>query len=179
MRIFAVIAVCWSLCAPLWATTLQQLSLDDMIAKATVIVRGKALLSNTTQTGRVIYTHYQVEVSDQLKGTPLSQIDIAVPGGSLNGARQSYTGAPAFADGQDHFFFIWTSRTGLNQVLGLTQGAFTLQTDASGNITVVREASFDRMLDPKGNLVLDKPFSMPLADFKSHVALILTTRGGN
>lgn len=179
MRISAVIAVCCSLCAPSWATTLQQLSLDDMIAKATVIVRGKARLSNTTQTGRVIYTHYIVQVTDQLKGVPQTQIDVAVPGGSLNGSRQSYTGAPAFADGLDHFFFIWTSRTGLNQVLGLSQGAFTLQPDASGSLTVFREASSDRMLDPKGNLVLDKPFSMPLADFRNRVSTVLTARGGN
>jgi hypothetical protein len=179
MRNFVIAATVAAGACCAWATTLQQLSFDDLILKSTVIVRGTAKQTTTAKSGSVIFTHYQVQVTEQLKGVGATQIDIVVPGGMLDGARQSYAGSPAFTDGQEHFFFLWTSRSGLTQVMGLTQGAFDLQSDANGNLTVVRAASAERMLDPKGNQVIDQAFSMPIATFRSHIAALLSGRTGN
>jgi len=179
MRNFAVIVAVWLAWLSASATTLQQLSVDDLIGKASLIVRGRPRLANTTQNGRVIFTHYLVQVTEQWKGTPVNQVDVAVPGGTFNGAQQSYTGAPSFSDGQERIFFLWTSRSGLNQVLGLTQGVFNFEADASGNLSVVREASSDRMLDRTGKLVLDKGFRMALPDFKGQVQAVLGSARGN
>jgi hypothetical protein len=43
------------------AATLERLSLDDLITKSRVIVRGKVLMNSYTATsGPVIYTHYRI-----------------------------------------------------------------------------------------------------------------------
>ena len=43
---------------PLPCATLEQLTLDDMIAQSTAIVRGTVVDSWAALTGSVIYTHY-------------------------------------------------------------------------------------------------------------------------
>ncbi|MGH8323719.1 MAG: hypothetical protein ACRETD_07990, partial [Steroidobacteraceae bacterium] len=47
------------------ATTLQQLSLDDMIQKSTAIVRARVTGTYTAARGRIIYTHYTVQVTEE------------------------------------------------------------------------------------------------------------------
>ena len=107
-------------------STLRQLSLDDMIRQSTMIVRGTVQPANTMFHGSMIFTHYTVQVTETYKGTAASQIDIGVPGGSLNGAVQRFAGAPALSPGQDYVLFLWTSKTGLTQVIGLSQGLFSV-----------------------------------------------------
>ncbi len=159
--------------APAWATTLQQLTLDVMIQKSTAIVRGKAVQTSSAMRGPVIFTHYRVLVTEQMKGAPAAQFDVAVPGGTVASLTQNYSGSPAFADGLEHVFFLWTSRTGLTQVIGLSQGLFDLKNDNTGNLVVSRAASSDRMLDPAGHQITDGSFSMRLTDFKSRVSNVL------
>src|ERR1017187_5269571 len=49
------------------SATLERLSLDDMITRSTTIVRGNVTASWAAFTGSVIYTHYQIQVSEQLR----------------------------------------------------------------------------------------------------------------
>src|SRR5450755_3502946 len=79
---------------PLPCATLERLSLDDMIAKSTVIVRGKVTDSSASYSGTapVIYTHYTVQVSEWLKGVGSKSIDVVVPGGTVGNSRQSFSG---------------------------------------------------------------------------------------
>ena len=72
------------------ASTLQQLSLTDMTEKSTAIVRGKLTLTAMAFRGDIIYTHYLLNVSEVWKGPPVAQIDVAVPGGYVNGVRQTF-----------------------------------------------------------------------------------------
>src|SRR3954451_6452973 len=106
---------------PLQSATLERLSLDDMIAKSTLIVRGTVAGASATASGPVIYTHYTVEVSERLKGRAGKTVDIAVPGGTANGLRQTFAGAPTLTRGDDFVFFLYTGRDGRTTILGLTQ----------------------------------------------------------
>src|ERR1700732_666659 len=123
---------------PLPGSTLQQLSLDDMIRLSTVIVHGKAQQTVSSYSGSIIYTHYKVQVSETLKGSAGSQIDMVVPGGAANRYQQTFAGAPALTPGQDYVLFLWTSKTGLTQIIGLSQGLFIVTTNASGQLIVTR-----------------------------------------
>jgi hypothetical protein len=165
----AVIAVVVATCSPLFGTTLQQLTLDQMIQKSTTVVRGKAQQTTAAPHGAVIYTHYRIQVTEQWKGAPVSPIDVSVPGGWANGTRQTYSGAPTFLDGQDYVFFLWTSRTGLTQVIGLSQGLFIVTADSTGQLMVTRGAATEPMLDGTGKPVTDSEFTMPYAEFKAKV----------
>jgi hypothetical protein len=155
--------------APLPGSTLQQLSLDDMIRLSTVIVRGKTQQTVSTYRNSIIYTHYQVQVSETLKGTAANQLDIVVPGGAANQMQQIFAGAPSLAPGQDYVLFLWTSKSGLTQIIGLSQGLFVVTTNASGQLMVARAAATERMVNASGAQVNDSNLQMLLSDLRSQI----------
>ncbi len=159
-------------------STLQQLSLDDMIRKSTLIVRGK--VQQQTQAafhGSLIWTHYQIQITEAYKGTPGSQLDIVLPGGVSNGIQQTYSGVPSLVSGQDYVMFLWTSKSGLTQVIGLSQGLFAI-TSNSGFPQVVRAAATERMLNATGQPVMDTDIQMPLGDLRNRIQAVLSAKGG-
>ena len=81
----------------LQASTLQQLSLDDMIRQSTMIVRAKTQLTYSAFRGPLIYTHYTVQVTENLKGTGAKQLDIVVPGGVSNGGGRALRARPRWS----------------------------------------------------------------------------------
>jgi hypothetical protein len=172
MRKLIILAATVACLAP--ASTLQRLSLTDMIQKSTMIVRGTIQPgSSAVLRGSIIYTHFQLSVTTAFKGTPGPMIDVAVPGGALNGIQQPVAGAPMLTAGQDAVFFLWTSKTGLTQVIGLSQGLFGVTTNAQGQVTVSRGATSETMLDASGQTVSDSSIQMPLAQLASTIQAVL------
>jgi hypothetical protein len=166
LQLTAVLAVCL---APLPCATLARLSLADMATQSTAIVRAKVLDSYASISGQAIYTHYKVQVSERLKGP--SVIEFVVRGGTANGILQVVPGAPKFNKGDEYVFFLWSGADGLNQVIGLTQGMFSVAGGGSANPTVTRSASQELMLDPKtGHAVKDQTVTMTLSDLRSQIA---------
>jgi hypothetical protein len=162
---------------PLQSATLERLSLTDMIQQSTAIVRGTVTGSHVTQQGRLIYTHYTVQVTEQFKGSA-SSVDIVVPGGTLNNVRQSFAGTPSFQAGDDYVFFLWTGPSGMTQIVGLTQGLFAMSGTSSGNPVATRAASSEVMLDPAtGHQVKDRTLVMNLSDLRSLIANSLSGAG--
>ncbi len=171
-KLALVLTFCMS---PLQSATLERLSLDDMIAKSTAIVRGRVIGSHAAAQGPVVYTHYAVQVSEQFKGPAQAAVDVAVPGGTLNGLRQMFAGAPEFKTGDEFVFFLWTGRSGLTQVLGLTQGVFSLapaaSPAASSDAVLTRAASRELMLDRgTGKPVNDETLVLRLSELRSRIA---------
>jgi hypothetical protein len=156
-------------------TTLEQLSLDDMIQKSTSVVRARVGGSYTAMVGRDIYTYYRLQVSETWKGQSATDLEVAVPGGALRGQRQSIAGAPALVAGDEYVLFLWTSRSGLTQVIGLSQGSFTVKTDASNTPLMLRPAVAESMLDQNGHVVANHPWSLRLADVRARVLAFSTT----
>lgn len=151
------------------ATTLQRLSLPEMIADSTAIVRARVTGSYAAQRGASIYTYYQLQVLETLKTGPAEVREVAVPGGNLNGRRQIAAGAPFLASGQEYVIFLWTSRSGITQVIGLSQGLFTVMANESGDAVLVRPAVTDLMLDRAGRVVGDHGVKMTLSDLRSAI----------
>jgi hypothetical protein len=176
MRKSAILGVFAILALPLPATTLQQLTLPSLTAQCTSIVRGNLQPSYTDLRGSVIFTHYNLQVTDMWKGATTRQLDVAVPGGTLNGMHQVYSGAPTFVPGQDYILFLWTSRSGLTQVMGLSQGLFSVNS-ASGVPTVARAATNQNLLTASGQSISDTNFSMSLASFRATINQMLSGQG--
>lgn len=154
-----------------WSTTLERLSLDDMIGKSTAIVRGKVSGSYAIAQGRLIYTYYAIQVSETLKGTARNSIAVAVPGGTANNLRQIIPGAPELHTGDEFVFFLWTGKSGVTQVIGLTQGLFKLSPSQSGDPVATRSASSELMLDGStGRPVKDQTLVMNLSDLRARIA---------
>jgi hypothetical protein len=182
MRRLILLAVTATCMTSLPGSTLQRLSLNDMIQKSTVIVRGTIQPGTSAALrGPMIYTHYQLSVTTAFKGTPVPPpgqfIDVAVPGGSLNGMQQPVAGAPTLAAGQDYVFFLWTSKSGLTQVIGLSQGLFNVTTNSQGQAIVSRGAASATMLDSSGQAVTDSNLQMPLAQLIGKIQSVLAGGG--
>jgi hypothetical protein len=164
---------------PLPSATLQQLTLDDMIAQSTAIVRGTVVDSWAALTGSVIYTHYKVQVSENFKGLGQSSVEIVVAGGVVNNLSQNFSGSPTLNKGDQFVFFLWTSRAGLTQIMGLTQGLFAVAPDGSTDPMATRAATRELMLDPKtAQPVKDAVLSMRLSDLRSRIASTLQAGQG-
>ena len=165
-QLAAVLGLCL---ISLFGATLARLSLTDMATQSTSIVRAKVLDSYATSSGQVIFTHYKLQVSERLKGQGVAEV--VVRGGSANGVQQLVPGAPKFNKGDEYVFFLWAGADGLNQVIGLTQGMFSVAADGSANPTLTRNASHELMLDPKtGHPVKDQTLVMRLSDLRSQIA---------
>lgn len=167
-----ILSLAMALTALAEATTLQQLSVDDMIRQSTAIVHAKVTGSYSAFLGRTIYTHYQLQVEENLAGT-LAASEVAVPGGAAKGLRQMAPGAPTLVSGQDYVLFLWTSKSGLTHVMGLSQGLFSVMQDTAGNAVLVRPAATAPMLDKSGNVVSDSAASVKLSDLKTEIQKVL------
>jgi hypothetical protein len=172
MRISISILASVALLLPAGATTLLKMSMNDLIAQSTAIVRAKITGSRTAAVGQDIYTYYQLQVSDTLKQGAILPAEVAVPGGVYGNLRQVGIGSPTLSQGQEYVLFLWTNRQGVSQLIGLSQGMLSLTQDASGNAVLKRPAATDPMLDKSGKPVEDAAVNMKWSDLR---ALIVKT----
>ena len=154
------------------AATLQQLTMTQLVNASTAIVHGTVTASGTAMNSRTIFTHYTVQVSEQWKGRTVAAVDVALPGGALNGVRQSYPGVPALQIGGEYVLFLWTGKSGITQITGFHQGIYLV-----GSNTASRQASGELMVGPGGTPIADHPVSMGLSALKAAVATAL--QGGS
>jgi hypothetical protein len=176
MRSLAATIVFAGFVASAWATTLQKLSTDDMIQQSTAIVRAKVTGSFAAFRGKDVYTYYQLQVTENLKAASSQQLELAIPGGAARGMRQMVPGAPVLANGQEYVIFLWTSRTGLTQIIGLSQGLFAVTQNSAGVASIVRPAAVSMMLNQSGQVVADQPVSMSLSDLRVEIQKVLGTK---
>ena len=177
LAIVAPVLIAWA--APLWCATLERLTFEDMAVKSTMIVRGKVSDAWTALTNGVIFTHYQVQLSETFKGTVGNSVEVMVPGGVLNGLHQTFPGSPALNKGNEFVLFLWTSKAGITWITGLTQGLFTVPADGTSDPTARRPASPELMLDPiTARPVKEVAMSMRLSDLRARIAAALAAKGG-
>jgi hypothetical protein len=144
------------------ATTLEKLSMDQLIERSTAIVRGTVAGSGAMQRGSVIYTTYRIRVAQTLRGTAPSVIEVSVPGGQLNGVRQSFSGSPVLEPNTEYVIFIWTSKSGINHTIGLAQGVFDVKPGTNGSLVLTRGAIDAHIVDASGKEAEDRGLSITL-----------------
>ena len=112
------------------------------------------------------------------KGSAARNWDVAVPGGAVNGVEQYFAGAPMLTAGQDYLLFLWTSKTGLTQVIGLSQGLFNVSSNSAGQLIVSRGATTETMLNASGQVITDINIQMTLAQMSSRIQAALAGGSG-
>ena len=178
-RLFILGMILTSRVLPVQCATLERLTLDEMITRSTRIVRGRVAASRTAFTGAVIYTHYTIQVSESFKGAPQDAVEIMVPGGTVNGQQQSFSGSPVLTPGNEFVFFLWTGRNGITWITGLTQGLFALPADVASDRLATRPASRELMLDAAtSHAVKDSALSLKLSELRTRIAATLAAQGG-
>ncbi len=169
-RFATFIFLCTTLVRVCPATTLELLGFDNLIDKSTQVVRGRVVKCDGLSRGAMIYTQCTVIVSEILKGAPASEVRFAVPGGKVGNIRQTIAGAPEFNEGSEYVLFLWTGSSNFTQVIGLSQGKFTVSSSGAQQ-TAVREAISDvTMLDGMGQPVQDSGVRMTLNVLRQRVA---------
>lgn len=163
------LTLCLALAGIVSATTLEQLSVDKMIEKSASIVRGKVVSSVSVQRGSLIYTTYRFQVTEQMKGSASGTFELSVPGGDYGKLRQNIPGAPRLLAGKEYVVFVWTSKSGINHIIGLSQGLFDLRTDPSGDILLKQATTDARMVDTQSREVDSKPVSLTLGELQRRV----------
>jgi len=171
MRSVLLISVLAGLWVPLQATTLQQLPLPEMARQSTAIVRGRVVSSSGLRHGPDVYTVYRLEIAESWKigKTFGHNVEVAVPGGVAGGIRQMVAGAPRLQPGGDYLLFLWTGRSGITQVIGLSQGLFGVGLNSQGEWMASRGPAGEAMLDAKGRPVRDQGVSIKLSELRASV----------
>jgi len=168
-RIF-VLTLLSALLGGLSASTLQQLSVEQMIDQSTQVVRGHVVASRAVSNGALVFTMVEIEVAETWKGPEASHLEVALPGGTYGGQEQSFAGVPTLAPDVDYLLFLWTGSNGITQVIGLAQGVFEVVSNDDGSQLVERPAMVGvAMLDQAGNPVNDQPLSFQLDSLRSRV----------
>jgi hypothetical protein len=175
MRVVAIFLLLACAGIPAGATILQQLTLNEMAQKSNSIVRARVTGSSEVIRGGDVFTIYKLETLESLKSGRVA-LEIAVPGGVAGGIRQVVAGAPILRAGQEYVMFLWTSRSGLTQVMGMSQGLFSVERTTNRDGIASRAAASEQMLDAAGHAVRDETLSMTLLELKAKVAKALAVQ---
>jgi hypothetical protein len=164
------------------------MNIADLARQSTAIVQGTVSGSKGLLRGSDVFTVYSVQVSESWKmaAEPKSSsgrissgklsagqaLEVAVPGGVAEGIRQVVDGAPKLETGEEYVLFLWTGKSGLTQLTGLSQGVFRVER-GGGPAMALRAAIAEPMLDASGRAVTETAVRMPAAELKSQVAAAL------
>lgn len=151
------------------ATTIERLTVDEMIAKSTLIVRGKAAAGEGVRRSGIIYTDYVFRVEETIKGSAPVTLRLTVPGGSVRGASQMFAGTPRLDPGRDYVVFVWTSRSGVHHIIGLSQGLFDAQINSAGEWVLRRGPAAAHVIDREGKEIADQPLELNWSEVKRRV----------
>lgn len=151
---------------PLYATSVQRLSFDDLVAKAQSIVEGSVVNAQTSRSsdGKLILTNYTIQVEESLKGSNKKTVILTTIGGRIGNTVLHVSGMPVFQTGEKAVLFLEQAGA-YTTVVGLNQGKFTVSNGQIANS--VAGLSFSDGLP--GN-----PVSMSVDEFKRQVQVRLS-----
>jgi hypothetical protein len=152
------------------AATLEQLSEQRLIEESTEIVRGTVLFCQQSYRQPMIWTLCDVTVTERFKGAAGNRVQVAIPGGTSGGFRQSFEGTPNLVRNGEYLFFLWQGKSGLKQIMGLSQGLLNVVRNEQGNLILVRGKSNEQMVDAAGRAVEDSGMTMPLEQMRRRIA---------
>lgn len=166
--LFSVLALILLAGGPASATTVERLSLESLVKKATSIVQGAVGASRTywSADGKLILTTYTIQVTETIKGVPERAIELTTIGGTLGNVTLHVAGMPTFRAGENAVVFVEKSGT-YSTVVGLTQGHFVVENGGVAN--TVSELHF-----PDGRA--GSALKMSLQSFKNQIQTLIDSQ---
>src|SRR5262245_53818044 len=152
---------------PCAATTVEKLTLDDLVKKSGRIIVGKCVSRESRWNDRntLILTKARFAVSEPLKGSSDAFVDVVTVGGTLDGITQTVSGMPVFEPEEQALLFLEPSKNGQWQPLGLAQGKFRiLRNKQTGEEEVFHSLSGLELYDPASRSLSqeERPSRAPL-----------------
>ena len=117
-----------------FASDVPRLSFNQMTDDSELIVSGKVTRTWTDwdPDHKYIWTHYELAVSAVHKGAAGQTVDIAEPGGQLNGMGMAISGAAGYGVGENVLVFLSRMPNGYLRTAGLGQGKYLV--DSTGHV---------------------------------------------
>ena len=125
----------------LHATLVPRMSVEQMIDDSALIVHGTVLRSwsGWDRARQFIWTHYELQVSDMIKGLPSVKLVVSEPGGIIGETAMQIAGAPRYEVGEEVVLFLNRTPIGYLRSSGWGQGKFGVSS-LGGAGPVVRSA---------------------------------------
>lgn len=166
------------------ATTLVELSLEEMCMQSDEIVEAKVVSINSyrdPEMGNHVFTDIEIEIADNSKGKlkKNSKHIIKMFGGTVDGKTTMIVGSPYFVIGEETMLFLKTRKSKniskrKYSVIGLSQGKFDIVKDKKTGEKKIKRNQSDMPLKIKSkdsaNLI-DGTKKIKLNDFKNLVHL--------
>lgn len=122
-----------------WATTVAQLSFDDVVASAGFVFEGRVVAVEARETGpRSIHTFVEFEILDVLKGDyPEATIELSYLGGRVGNRQLEVSEMQLPAVGETGIYFVESLQDRqLHPLVGWSQGHYLIEHDRNGRAHV-------------------------------------------
>ena len=168
-------AALFLLCAASSATTVKPLSVEELTARSTHVVRARAVESHSAWNAghTLIYTETRFTAEENLKGTAPSTFTVRQIGGSAEGYTQKVSGVRSWRPGEETVLFLRPSETndGTYAITGLIQGNFAVKRTSTGTPIVSNGVPDVKAFDTAtGKLSQYGGASMSLQELKRRVS---------
>jgi len=162
------------------ATTLQRMSLDELVAASGAVVRARAVSSVSRWENGHIWTFTTFEVLETMKGGTPSRVEVRLIGGRVGSLTSKVDGVPRFAAGDEAFLFLATTPSGHWTVTGWALGTFRIARDSSsGKESVTQDAAGTTLFDPATRAFRAGGVRrMPVEEFREQLAAAVTRTAG-
>lgn len=175
VRMIGLLVSFW-LCSAALATTLVQLSFDEIVASSELVFEGRVVSVEARETGpRSIHSYVQFEILDVIKGDyPDSRLTLRFLGGLVGNRQMEVTEMNVPEQGETGIYFVESLRElQIHPLVGWSQGHFLTRQDDSGNTRVHTAAG-----QPILNVVSDVSVSSVLARTARQVAPVMLGHDG-
>ncbi len=121
-------------CLTLQAALIPAFSLEDLSTQSSVIVEGVVTSSAPGWDAKhtFVWTHYQVQVQDWIRGPGGRSVEVSEPGGTMDGDTYQGSGTVQYAIGEHVLLFLYKTPIGFMRATGAGQGKLTIT--PQGNI---------------------------------------------
>lgn len=123
----------------LWATTVAQLSFDEVVASAELVFEGRVVAVEARETGpRSIHTFVEFEVMDVLKGDyTAATIELSYLGGRVGNRQLEVSEMQVPETGETGVYFVESlQERQLHPLVGWSQGHYLIVQDSNGRAHV-------------------------------------------
>jgi hypothetical protein len=116
------------------ASDLPRLSFNEMTDSSELVVSGTVTRTwaDWDSDHKYVWTHYELAVSATHKGATGRTVDIAEPGGQVNGVGMSISGAAGYGVGENVLVFLSRMPNGYLRTAGFGQGKYIV--DSTGRL---------------------------------------------
>ena len=176
LPILAALAVA----APLRATTLARISLDQLATAADHVARVRCVSVDSLWENGAIWTVTTFDVVETLKGSLPAQVTVHLPGGRVGHLTAAVDGTPKFNVGAEAILFLEKSQTGDFTVAGWVEGTFRISRDPRTHREIVtQDSSAFSVFDPATRSFHTEGIrQMPMDEFRARVRAAIARQQG-